>query len=115
MDAENMSPEELEALARKKREEENHFPIQEGFLSCDLYTLNLKERSVWGYGDGQLISKETLDKLREQLGIFTLPKGTRFIKYKQYGWYDEDEAVVEEAGDDFARLYLENIRDIKKP
>lgn len=114
--ADEMTADELESLAKQKREQENK-PIKEdkiikeGFLNCDLYILNCKD-IFWGYANNQYVSKEELDKLREQLGTFVLPKGTRFIKYDLTGWYDENEAYVEEAGDIFANLHLENIKDI---
>lgn len=116
--ADEMTADELESLAKQKREQENK-PIKEGFLKCDLYEQN----PYWRFqmpDSTQFANPEEIEEMlkdiNESFFCRVLPKGTRFICYynagRQWNLWQNDTFQVVNVSDEFAEKFLENIKDI---
>jgi hypothetical protein len=117
-DANQMTPEELRALADQKEEGEK--PIKTGELKHDLYCFDsnavkyhMNNMEYW------MVTKEEVDlfiaTVEKLCCSLDLKKGAKFICFLEDGgesWYDDVNYGVEGVGADWAEKHLTNIKKV---
>jgi hypothetical protein len=113
-----LTKKEIQLILDHRKEEEEDLPKKQGFLKADLYEadscIEIFTSLYYGVGSKAEIKLE-LNNLSKS--IFecepVLKKGAKFYYYgdnsRNGGWYDTDNYGIENADEDFAKKYLENI------
>lgn len=110
-----MTPDELRALANQKEKEDSNKIVKVGYLKEDLYhfiktgLLDVLNRTDW------FLSKNKVEKIFLEIKShfeIILKAGSKFDCYLEEGeesWYDSSNAGVECMSAKWATKYLENI------
>ena len=129
MDANQMTPDELRALADEKEEQSK--PIKKATLKHDLYRFDSDSGFPYGtirlaipekFKHHWLYTKEERDEILENFKSqindcfkHTLDNGTEFLCFKYDGkeqWEDADFGEIEGADNNWAKTHLTNIKKL---